>query len=273
MLVVAIGILALFVGFILLLLFIYQKRKFEHRQNLIRLEEDYKREMLTTALEVKEQTLSNVSAELHDNIGQVLLFVKLNLGMVASKTDDNLRDLKIAESRDQIGRVIADLRDLHRSLSTDNILRLGFANAVTTEAERINRSQLLHVDLQIEGEPVPLGKQRELVLYRIVQETINNTLKHADAKNFKMRLLYCKQLFTLTLEDDGKGFDTDIAIEMDGAGLRNIKHRANLIGASVEVNSNPGKGTITRLELDPKEEQYDAEGNYTSSTGWWSPPF
>ena len=220
--------------------------------------------MLKAQLEVSEQTLNNVSQELHDNIGQVLSFVKLSLGMAPALAVDK-KDDKIIESRDLIAQAITDLRDLSKSLSQDNIVSKGLAHTVKTEADRINRSRLLNVQFNLQGEIFSLGEQRELVLFRIVQETINNSLKHGRAANMKIGLHYSPDLFTLTLCDDGVGFDMEAALAKNGSGLKNIQNRAQLIGSDIMIESKIGAGTETRVSLNPNQPQLYANGNYKGS--------
>jgi signal transduction histidine kinase len=86
--------------------------------------------------------------------------------------------------------------------------------------------------MQVSGPPYSLGEQRELVLFRIFQESLNNALKYSHALNFSINLLYAEDLFNLTIADDGIGFSTEIPSKKSGAGLKNMESRAALIGAA-----------------------------------------
>jgi len=97
---------------------------------------------------------------------------------------------KILESRELVAQTIHDLRNLSKSLSFEHISRLGLIKTVNFEVERINNSGLIDVTLTINGDTYSLGEQRELVLFRIFQEALNNTLKHAGAKHLKIVLQY-----------------------------------------------------------------------------------
>jgi hypothetical protein len=129
------------------------------------------------------------------------------------------------------------------------------------EVERINNSGLINATLLIEGGVYTLGQQRELVLFRIYQEALNNILKHANAKHLKISLQYQPELFTLTLEDDGAGFSTETLSNKLGSGLRNMENRAALIGATATIDSSPGNGCCIKVILNPLEEQLYADGN------------
>jgi signal transduction histidine kinase len=111
----------------------------------------------------------------------------------------------------------------------------------------------------------PLGGRRELVLFRIFQESLNNTLKHAHAQHFKISLQYSDQMFNLTLEDDGAGFLAGELPDKSGSGLKNIKNRATLIGAAAVISSMPGKGCTIKVSLNPLDKQLYSDGNHQDS--------
>jgi signal transduction histidine kinase len=104
-------------------------------------------------------------------------------------------------------------------------------------------------------------------LFRICQEAINNTLKHANAKHLKISLQYSEKLFNLTLEDDGDGFSAGQPANNGGAGLKNMENRATLIGATATIGSLPGKGCIVKVLFNPLEQPLNFDGPYTNSPG------
>jgi signal transduction histidine kinase len=105
------------------------------------------------------------------------------------------------------------------------------------------------------------------VLFRIFQETLNNTLKHAYAKHLKISLQYSELIFNLTIEDDGIGFSFSELDNNHGSGLKNMQSRAALIGAVANFNSWPGKGCSIKVYLNPLEKQIYGDGNYPNSPG------
>ena len=126
---------------------------------------------------------------------------------------------------------------------------------VEKEVERINKSGLIEVSLEQDGNSYSLGEQKELVLFRIFQETLNNTLKHAGAKHLKISLQYQADLFNLTLKDDGSGFSAETLENKSGSGLRNIENRVALIGGTAIIDSSPGKGCTIKVVLNPLKQQ------------------
>ena len=247
--------------FIVIYIIIYNQRKKHHLQEKQQLQSHFRQELLKTQLEVQEQTLSNISREIHDNITQVLSFVKLNLALI-EHTDAAVL-AKIAESRELVAQTINDLRNLSKSMSFEHIAERGLLKTIETEAERITNSGLLNVSVSINGDVMPLGQQHELVLFRIFQEGLNNTLKHAQAKHLVVSLQYSEQLFTLTLEDDGNGFAPGELPAGTGSGLKNMQSRATLIGATAVIDSLPGKGCSIKITLNPL--QLSADATYPDS--------
>lgn len=261
LLIIAGTIMFLLLGmFIISFLFFYQRKRTMHIAEQEQLKSAFNQEILTTQIEVQEQTLNHISQELHDNVGQVLSFVKLNLGTTASMADEQ-KQRKIDESRDLLAQVIADLRDLSKSLSFQQISQYGLERAIQTEVARVNKSGLIEINLEVSGEPYSLGEQRELVLFRIFQESLNNALKYAYARHLRINLLYAAELFNLTIADDGIGFSTETAEKNNGSGLRNIESRAALIGADAILESSPGKGCSIQVNLNPvKQLNIDGTG-------------
>jgi signal transduction histidine kinase len=238
---------------------LYRNKQLKNKKEQDAREALFRQELLKTQIEVQEQTFENVSQEIHDNITQVLSFVKLSLATVNNASEPD-RVKKITECRELLSNTITDLRDLSKSLSFEHIASRGFYRMIEAEVERINKSDVISVSLELDGTPYPLGEQRELVLFRIFQETLNNSLKHSGAKHFKIILEYRHDLFNLSLEDDGSGFSPQILDSKNGSGLRNMANRAALIGGNATVNSSPGKGCTIAVRLNPEKTQFYTDG-------------
>jgi signal transduction histidine kinase len=262
----AIALFAFLVGFIVYFVLLYQKKQIQHRLDQENLRSTFKQELLKTQIEVQEQTLADISRELHDNISQVLSFTKLTLAFSPTLAETE-KQRRIAESREVLSQAITDLRDLSKSISFEHIATLGLVKTLQNETERINKSKLINVSLNVDGFVVDLGEQCELVLFRIFQETLNNTLKHAQAKQLKINLQYSDDLFKFTLEDNGIGFYTPELLEKEGSGLRNIKNRAALVGAEAVISSKPGQGCCITITLNPFKRQLYQDGNNPNSIG------
>lgn len=240
--------------FIILYISLYNRRKKNHLEEKAQMKLNFDSELLRTQIEIQEETFNHISQEIHDNISQVLSFVKLNLAFTDGLTDTE-KQHKITESRDLVSQVITDLRHLSKSMSFDYIEQMGLVKLLTAEVDRINKSGLLKATLAVTGDTYSLGGQRELILFRIFQETLNNTLKHAHASQLNIGLHYDDEIFNLTLHDNGDGFLTDALPDKTGSGLKNIQNRAKLIGATADITSEPGKGCSIKLSLNLLEKQ------------------
>jgi signal transduction histidine kinase len=247
--------------FIIYFVVLYRNRQLKNKKEQERLQANFRQELLKTQLEVQEQTLNYISTEIHDNITQVLSFVKLTLGNIASLSDGDTKS-RVSETRELVSQTITDLRDLSKSLSFEHISSQGLVRTIEKEVERINKSGVIEILLEQDGKAYSLGEQRELVLFRIFQETLNNTLKHAGAKHLKIMLQYHPDLFNLTLEDDGSGFSAQALENKGGSGLRNIENRATLIGGTATLDSSPGKGCRISVILNPFKELHTDGGTH-----------
>lgn len=252
-------------GFIVYFISLYQKRQIQNKNQQEQLRSAFEQELLKTQIEVQEQTLSHISREIHDNITQVLSFVKLNLALTGKLTEQDKAD-KIKESRELVTQTIYDLRDLSKSLSFEHITAKGLVKTIELETERINKSGIIVVNLSVAGDEYSLGGERELVLFRIFQESVNNTLKHAKAKQLNISLQYSDQMFNLTVADDGDGFSTEIFEDKRGLGLKNIETRAALIGGTVAINSTPGNGCSIAVSVNSLN-NLNPDGAHSDSFG------
>jgi signal transduction histidine kinase len=218
----------------------------------------YQQTLLQTQLEIQEQTLKNISQEIHDNIGQALSLAKLNLNTMPPTNDEALQQ-KILNSKELVSKAITDLRDLSRSLDTDYVQEMGLQRAIEYEMEMIRKTGTIETNMIVEGTLFRLEKQKELILFRIVQETFNNILKHANAKSIYVNIIYSDSAFTLVIKDDGKGVNlqpfNDGENNNFGLGIRNMHSRAKLIGGDFNMSSNIGEGTKVKIVLPNEKKQ------------------
>ncbi len=231
-------------GFIVTFLFIH------NRKQQINFKE--KQALLQTQLEIQEQTLKNISQEIHDNIGQVLSLAKLHINTMSDASPAELEE-KINDSRQLVGKAIQDLRDLSRSLNTDYVIEMGLVRSIEYELGLIKRTGSFATSYTIEGKPYRLEQQKELILFRIVQEVLHNIIKHAKATAIDVLIVFDPQLFSLTVTDNGVGFDASQLEESNytgfGLGIRNMQNRAKLINTEFTLNSTLEKGTSVQLTL------------------------
>ena len=245
-LVIVLTLLFLLMGLFVLVFFLVYRKNQNAKENQI---EKMNNEFLQTQLEIQEQTLRTISQEIHDNVGQVLSLAKLNLNTL--DIDNGVdKELKIDSSIQLVGKAINDLRDLSRSLNGDKIADLGLRDAIDNELKIIQNTGQFATRLSVTGEPYTLLPHNEIVLFRIVQESLNNTIKHSKAKNISVDIKYTGTRFTMAVHDDGSGFDAALLeATKTGIGLHNMQSRALLIGAFFSIESVIDKGTTVQIEL------------------------
>ena len=249
---------AFLVGCVIYFVVLYRNRQVKNKKEQEEREAIFQQELLKTQVEIQEQTFEQISKEIHDNITQVLSFVKLTMRSLGNGLDE-ANKAKLNDSRELLSQTIIDLRDMSKSMSFEHIATAGLAKAIEKEVERMNKSDVIKVSYATEGKIYSLGEQRELVLFRILQESINNALKHSGAKHFNISLQYREDLFNLTLKDDGSGFTPASVENKSGSGLRNIENRAAMIGGKATIDSAPGKGCRVCVELYPLK-QFNSNG-------------
>ncbi|WP_298262807.1 ATP-binding protein [uncultured Lutibacter sp.] len=240
-LVVTIVILVLSLAVILFFSY-FQKKKtaylIEQRETKKRFEE----EITKSKMEIQEQALQNISWEIHDNVGQLLSVAKMQLNMVQFSLP-NEQQIKIQETGDIVGKSLQELRGLAKSLNPDTIKNIGLEESIALEIGRYNRLNVIKAELKIQKEPFILSNEKEIILFRIIQEFCNNTLKYSKAKNLDIHLNFNEKDLEIIAEDNGIGFDVNDSSLQTGIGLLNMKSRAKLIGAKLVLESSKKNGT------------------------------
>jgi two-component system, NarL family, sensor kinase len=249
-LIVVIACIMLFLilaAIILRFLFMYQRRRLLQTKELEELRQQLTEQSLKSQVEIQEQTLHAISQEIHDNVGQVLSLAKVQVNIM---TEKDSMDLSLMEDvRDNIGKAMADLRDLARSLSSDRIRSGILPELLAQEMARINKSGAIRAEIEVEGEVRELDPRKKLIVFRVVQETIQNCLKHAQATNISIRCVYYADCIEVAVRDNGKGFDPETAMGSAGMGLGNIRTRVLLIGGSSRIESRPQQGTHVFIKI------------------------
>ncbi len=253
--IVIVGIILglLLVGFIITILFLYQQSRHRQEREMAQIKQKYDEEILRSQLEIQENTLRNIAQELHDNIGQMLSVVKLSLAAI--QLDKAHPSYEIAHhSQSVLNKAIADLSDITKSMHTDRINDVGLADSIRFELASITNAGLVKINFELTGEEFPFGEQKAVFLFRMFQELLNNTLKHAKATHVSVSLHFEEDgTFRMEMGDDGIGFDVEAKKETHeagkGVGLKSIFNRAHLIGAQLTMERHTGAGTRTEIVL------------------------
>lgn len=245
-------ILLLLTLFIVSILFIYQKRQIAYSKEIQDVQSDFKKTLLSAQLEIQEQTLQSISREIHDNICLNLTLAKLNLVTLDSLDKRQTID-RIDSTVEILGISINELSNISHGLNPEFIESCGLIKALEMEVEKLKKPGLFKIYFNLTGNPVFLDSQKELVIFRIIQEGFNNILKHAKAKNVYLQLCYNQNSMEATLQDDGMGFlfpvNDENGSSKQQSGIKNMRKRAQLINGNCEIHSKPLKGTEIKLSV------------------------
>jgi signal transduction histidine kinase len=238
------------IAFIVFILFLYQRRHISYKKGLEILKSDFEKTLLTTQLEIQEQTFQNISREIHDNIGLSLTLAKLNLNTIDWNDTTHSRE-KVSGSINFISRAIEDLSYISKALHTGFIEENGLLKALELELNKIQKLGIYKIQYDVTGPAVYMQTQKELVIFRIMQEVLNNCIKHAQATEIGVLLNYQHNGVDIEINDNGKGFINQSAPGQKGkgTGLMNIVKRAAYINGSCQVSSLPGKGTSVQMKI------------------------
>ncbi len=239
----------LLAGYIIGFLFFYNKKKRLYFKEIKEQRKLLKEEAFRSEMEIREQTLRHISEEIHDNVGQLMLLSKLNLSKFLMATPNKA----IEETRDIIGEAINDLRDISKSIHSEQITSLDFCQAIEKELDRLKKTGLLETSLTVEGEITKIQSSKKLILIRMIQEILQNILKHSKGSKVTIHLNYEKEFLYLNIEDNGNGFivkdKMNSGIQKDGSGLLNLQNRATALRAQLSIKSQPYEGTCINIKM------------------------
>lgn len=230
-LIVSSVVLVLLAVTIILLFAFFQKRRNALLLEKKDSEKKFEREISRTQIEIREETLKNISWELHDNIGQLLVLAKIQLQSVP--------DSEAAQST--LSNCIRELRELSRLINPEAVGHMNLREAVSREIARLNRLNFINAEFEVSGEDTYRDSKVDIIFFRILQEFFSNTIKHARATRLQVKFEYGPVMLRIRAIDNGEGFD--VSGRHEGIGLNNMKSRAQLVGAILTLDSETGKGT------------------------------
>jgi two-component system NarL family sensor kinase len=249
-------------GIVLILIFVSlfvfsvlqsQKRKLANKLKINSLEK--RKEILQAQSEVQNQILQQVGNELHDNIGQLLAVARIQVYSLEDMT--NIEDVRkrAMETNETIEMAASSVREMSKSLDGSFVQDFGLLESITHILQRLNNTNKFKTTLTTLGSSYSLGPDREIILFRVVQEFISNTIKHAKADHIEVTIDYDSDGVILTITDNGTGFDYDQVMSQhlasSGSGLRNMQNRVALIDGIFELKTAPGSGTQLKIYIQP----------------------
>jgi len=216
-------------GIVVFILLFYQKKRLRHAQ-----------ELLQTHTETQEETFSQISADLHDNVGQLLGSTK-NLLWITERSLVEVPDaLRTAIAT--LATAMRDLRSLSQAFNKEWLERFNLVDNLRVESERLNYAGNMAVTVDSSCKEFPLTREDQVIVFRIIQEALHNAMKHAEASRIAITLGWDGHRILILVRDNGKGFDTDTTQD-HGVGLSNMKRRTRLLHGTISWASFDANGT------------------------------
>jgi signal transduction histidine kinase len=245
-------------AYIIYSLFLSQRKRFRHQQELFDIKEAFGQTLMHSKLAIQEQTLDHIAKELHANFSHLVSLININLQEILPQTQNITRE-NVLETKYLAKQLMGEIKALSASLNTDHIMHIGLTQALDNELARLNKK--FNVTVTKTGEEYRLKPENEIILFRLCQEVLNNVINYSGASKILVSLIFDTNNFTLSITDNGKGFNVEEAMSNSGekqsTGLINMRKRASVIQASFSISSSPGSGTTVTINI-PNPEKLNA---------------
>lgn len=243
-------ILFLSFGLILFVVYYYKSRIYYQRQKEIQ-EHQYERKILKNQLQDKEQTLSKVARDMHDSVANKASLLNMKIARLVKINKNDIAQ-QLTEVSELTAELIYEIKSVSHSLNTDRIHQLTLWEALTEELKRIENLGY-KTKLTVSGNEFSLQNERKTLLFRICQEALGNARRHAEASNIEINLTYSDQQLSVTIHDNGKGFDTSKVSPRISTGLLNMERNAQSLEGTINISSILQKGTTITITIDKND--------------------
>jgi PAS domain S-box-containing protein len=214
---------------------------------------ELERSILNAVINAEERERERISKELHDGLGPLLSTIKLYVNELESvDMEPEEKTEMLQQTNELINEAISSTRSISNNLSPRIIMDFGLVKAVEAFCKKVNLANKVKISFEDNLHGKRFDQTIENILYRVVTELINNTLKHAQASKIGIALELLEDTLQLTYLDDGVGFDKDKVLnnETGGMGLRNIISRLRSVNGNYRIHTQPGKGTLVVVEIE-----------------------
>lgn len=230
----------------------YQKKMLKKQLELNETRARQQEEIIQNTISAQEKERKRIAQDLHDEVGAMLSVVKLNVGRIEKKSEGPVAKELAAETKNYLDEVITQVRRISRSLLPPSLEKLGLYFALEELANWVNKAEQLKIICWKNGEQFRFDGKKELAVFRIVQELLNNAIKHSDASVININTRFSPNGYLMiSVTDNGKGFVMNEKLKT-GLGLKNLESRTQIIGAKFKIKSTPGKGTTAIIYIDTK---------------------
>ncbi|MFB6291507.1 MAG: sensor histidine kinase [Candidatus Bipolaricaulia bacterium] len=218
---------------------------FRQKNESLREREIKLQELWKELISAREEERSRIAKRLHDQLGQTLMGIKMKLDIL----DKDLDDRRLKDLKELLGEAITESRDLSHLLRPSTLDELGLAPAIRELVENFDSSTDIDFLIDLDLDREVKGEEERAILYRAVQELLNNAVKHADPNVVEVSLTDEDSMLKISVEDDGKGFDPERVVKESGLGLKGIRENINIAGGRFEIFSEEDEGTRAVIEL------------------------
>lgn len=241
-------VIALLGTFLIMVILLNKKKQFEFQKNIEMIKAEHQNVLLNAQLEIQENTFKAIAREIHDNIGLILTLSKLNLNTIEF-ADQASAEKKISESIDLITQSISELSALSKNLNSEFIVEYGLIKAIENEVERLKNVGKYKVHFSVDGQTRYLEIKSEILIFRMVQEALQNIIKHSEASLIVIRMRYSLDHLKIIITDNGIGIRSELVGTTNGSGLRNIYQRAKLLKGRFDIAANEKRGTNLTITI------------------------
>jgi len=237
--------------FLLVMLYLFLRKQRQNQKEKEEMKNRFEQTIIKSQLEIQNQTLNYIGAEIHDDTAQVVYLSMLRIANLKKQVDEKEKE----EIYNFLKKVWNDLRNISHSLINNNFHQIGFVESLEQLLHNINKTGKYQCFLTIDEDVnlELLDKSVDIILYRMIQEVINNTLKHASCDKINVHIGKVNEQLKVEIKDNGIGFKQDeIKLDNPGVGLNNIFSRSKLINATVHIDSIINQGTTFTILLNSK---------------------
>lgn len=225
---------------------IFKIRETSHQRKLEAQKRENQRIRFSEVVQAQEEERTRIARDLHDGLGHLIAAIKLNTSALEVSDEQNRKILGHAGTI--IDQASKEVRQISHRLMPQSLSDLGLEESIQELAHRINESGKIKVEILTTSE-IWVEQQMAIGIYRIVQEVMNNALKHAQASIFSIQYGIENEMFTLILMDNGKGFDIEQIEKSAGIGWKNIRSRVELLNGRMQLESKLGVGTKVEVQI------------------------
>jgi signal transduction histidine kinase len=235
----------------ILLGFSYYRRNKLQQEKKLQVEVIKQQDLATKAvIAAEENERKRIAADLHDGVGQMMSAAKMNLSAFESDISfkDQVQKLSFEKIIGLVDESCKEIRSVSHQMMPNALLKSGLASAIKEFIDKID-NRVIKINLYTEGLNERLDSNIETVLYRVIQECVNNVIKHSGANSLDISLIKDADGIAATIEDNGKGFDVNDKEKFSGIGLKNITSRIEFLKGTVDFDSSAGKGTLVAIHV------------------------